>query len=61
MNEPVHRAGPVLWRDIVLALTLKVVLLGVLYMAFFTPAHRPSVSTAAHLFAANTEEAPKAR
>jgi hypothetical protein len=38
---------PRLWKDIAAVLALKVVLLACLYLAFFSPSHRPASDTAA--------------
>ncbi len=38
---------PILWKDIVAVLTIKVVLLTCLYVAFFSPSHRTVADTAA--------------
>ena len=35
------------WRDVVAALVLKIALLAALYLAFFTPAHRPPADATA--------------
>ena len=42
--------GPKPWRDIALAMMLKLVLLAVLYVAFFSPSHRAPADIAGHLF-----------
>ncbi len=34
-------SGPRPWRDMMIALSLKLCLLGILYMLFFAPASRP--------------------
>jgi hypothetical protein len=38
---------PILWKDIVAVLTIKIVLLACLYGAFFSPSHRIVADTAA--------------
>ena len=38
---------PHLWRDIVIVLTVKLILLTCLYVAFFGPSHRPDTDAAA--------------
>ncbi|GAA0527801.1 hypothetical protein FHS83_002227 [Rhizomicrobium palustre] len=38
---------PLLWKEIVALLAVKVVLLTCLFMAFFSPSHRPAHDTAA--------------
>jgi hypothetical protein len=38
---------PILWKDIVAVLTIKVILLTCLYVAFFSPSHRIVADTAA--------------
>jgi hypothetical protein len=38
---------PHLWRDIAVVLTAKFVLLTCLYLAFFSPPHRPAADAAA--------------
>ena len=38
---------PILWKDIVAILTIKLVLLSGLYVAFFTPSHRTVADGAA--------------
>jgi hypothetical protein len=43
-------AGPKPWRDIALAMTLKVILLVVLYVGFFSPSHRAPADIAGHVF-----------
>ena len=50
MSARTVTAGPKPWRDLVLAMTLKVVLLAVLYVAFFSPSHRAPADIAGHFF-----------
>jgi len=50
MSVPTGTAGPMPWRDLVLAMTLKVILLAVLYVAFFSPSHRTPADIAGHVF-----------
>jgi hypothetical protein len=50
MSAQTVTAVPKPWRDLVLAMTLKVVLLAVLYVAFFSPLHRAPADIAGHFF-----------
>jgi hypothetical protein len=50
MSEHTSARGLALMRDIVLLLMVKVALLAGIYMAFFSPAHRSSDTSASHIF-----------
>jgi hypothetical protein len=46
-GEMTTQSLPHFWRDIVVVLAAKLVLLTCLYVAFFSPSHRPPADTAA--------------
>ena len=55
-GEAILKLPKVLRRDLLLSVALKLVLLAILYVLFFSPAHRPAIDPVAHIAGPSTQQ-----
>jgi hypothetical protein len=48
-GEAIFKLPLRLRRDLIVLFTIKLAMLGLLYLLFFSPSHRPAIDTVAHI------------